>query len=302
MLYSLNSTKIEHRDEVVFRHKAKMPNSQCFDRNYLYICSRHQDIMNYLANKPLKFIADRYEEWSGGRCLANGPIDAVIDITVSGDVLLANINGAESLRMYSRGVYLKADESGDLGDRIQYVSPNIDMDPLNPIILHVFHQNRTISYIRFAMTAPDRIIEFYGRTVTFNGMDRPETLRFKSLFLDDLSSLYRSLLKENTVNMAVMHHQMACVAFSIKKYYTLLAMMEDADGSLKSQVFKDTFSLIAQYYPIFGNEALDDARNWYNKIVASPVHSDIFIDYYFGQAESGGEISYPEIMQGFHLT
>ena len=178
--------------------------------------------MNYLANKPLKFIADRYEEWSGGRCLASGPIDAVIDITVSGDVLLANINGAESLRMYSRGVYLKADESGDLGDRIQYVSPNIDMDPLNPIILHVFHQNRTISYIRFAMTDPDRIIEFYGRTVAFNGMDRPETLRFKSLFLDDLSSLYRSLLKENTVNMAVMHHQMACVAFSIKKYYTLL--------------------------------------------------------------------------------
>ena len=259
--------------------------------------------MNYLANKELRFHANRYEEWAEGRCLSQGPLDATIVAEISNGKLHCTVTGAESLRMYPDEVYTMAEESGDLGDRIQYISPNINFDPLEPIVFQVFHEQRTISYLRFAMSSPDRIIEFYGETTAFDGMARPENpLRLKSLFVDELASLYRYLLKENTVSIYIMQHQMACVAFSLKKYYSLLAMMKDPDGKLKSQVFKDTSSLISQYYPIFGNEALDDARNWYNQIVANPFHSDVFLEYYFGCIDAGEDPDCQEIMRAFQLT
>lgn len=258
--------------------------------------------MNYLANKELCFHANRYEEWAEGKCLSQGPLDATIVAELSNNTLHCTVKGAESLRMYPDEIYTLAGESGDLGDRIQYVSPNINYDPLEPIVFQVFHAQRTINYLRFAMTAPDRIIEFYGELIAFDGTARPENpQRLKSSFIDELASLYRYLLKENTVSIYIMQHQMACVAFSLKKYYSLLAMMKDPDGKLKQQVFKDTSSIISQYFPIFGNEALDDARNWYNQIVANPFHSDVFLEYYFGEIAAGEDPDCGEIMRAFQL-
>lgn len=50
-----------------------------------------------------------------------------------------------------------------LRDRIQYVNaPGASEDPTRPIILHIFVKNGKIDCIRFAMSFPDRIIEFYG--------------------------------------------------------------------------------------------------------------------------------------------
>lgn len=264
--------------------------------------------MNFLANKPLKFVADRYEEWSAGQCVSQGPIDAVITASVSKDAIRFFVQGADTLRMYTEGTYSLSDDSGDLGDRIQYVSPNIAFDPLAPIVCHIFHDNRTIRYIRFAMTSPDRIIEFYGKTVSFDGMERPEMLTgnripgLKRLLVNDLADQYRALLKGNTVSLAIIDHQMACVALSLRKYYTLVAFAGDPDGAHKDQVFKDVSSSISQFFPIFGNEALDDARNWFYKIAANPFHADVFLGYYYGQLDAGNSIDCFEIMRAFQLS
>ena len=263
--------------------------------------------MNFLANKPLKFVADRYEEWSAGQCISQGPIDAEITAVVSEDAIRFSVQGADSLRMYKEGTYALSDDSGDLGDRLQYVSPNITFDPLAPIVCQVFHDNRTIQYIRFAMTSPDRIIEFYGKTVSFDGMDRIEKLNgnripgLKRVLINDIADQYRSLLKGNTVSLAIIDHQMACVALSLRKCFTLVAIAEDPDGAYKDQVFKDVSSTISQFFPIFGNEALDDARNWFNKIAANPFYADIFLEYYYGQLDAGKDIDCFQIMRAFQL-
>lgn len=252
--------------------------------------------MNFLSNKPFQFIADRFEEWSGGICLSQGPISARVTASVSGKALHVVVQGADALRMYKEATYPFTDESGDLGDRIQYISPDIRFDPLAPIVLHVFHGNGTVKYIQFAMTSPDRIIEFYGKTVSFDGMERPAVTTgrripgFKEVFRERIADLYRILLKENTVSLAVIDHQMACVAFSLRKYYSLLAMVEDPDGVLRNQVFKDASSTISEFYPVFGNDALDDARKWFDKVVAKPPYAWLIIEYYAAQLECGGDI------------
>ena len=44
---------------------------------------------------------------------------------------------------------------------------------------------------------------------------------FKRDFIDELADQYRKLLKENTVSLAIIDHQFACVAFSLKKFISL---------------------------------------------------------------------------------
>lgn len=267
--------------------------------------------MNFLANKSLKFVADRFEEWMGGQCISQGPSNAVITLTATNNSIAAAIEGADSLRLYKSPSFSPFSDSGvsvDLGDRLQYLNPFFAQgDPLEPILCHVFYGNRTISYIRFAMSSPDRIIEFYGKTVTFDGMPRIEFTpgqripSFKSLFVDDIANQYRLLLKENTATLAIVDHQLACVAFSLNKYFTLTAMVEDETEAIRDQVFKDASSIISQYYPIFGNEALDIARNWYNQLAVNPSHTESFLHYYFGQLQASEAIDGFKVQQAFRL-
>lgn len=265
--------------------------------------------MNYLANKPLRFFANRYEEWSAGMCISKGPIDAEIIATISGKKIDFSIKGADSLRMWNEVSYDFANDSGDLGDRIQYFDGSLggSEDPTAPIVCHVFHENRTISYIRFAMSFPDRIIEFYGKLMSFNGIDRPDGMTgehippMKKFIIDGIADQYRAILKENTVNPAIIDHQMACVAFSLRQYFSLLSMEKDVNGQLKEQVFKDTSSIISQFFPSFQNETLDDARNWFRQIASNPIHADIFLDYYYGTITSGQTVNCGEILRAFNL-
>ena len=193
--------------------------------------------MNYLANKSLRFIADRFEEWSGGMCISQGPIKAEITATADKNGVRFEVIGADNLRMCKHASFAPISEGGmsmDMGTRLQYFNPAFsEGDPLDLIVCHVFYEGRTISYIRFAMSFPDRIIEFYGNTVSFDGIDRPVVTSgqrypsFKKLFIDDLAGHYRLLLKENSVSIAIVDHQLACVAFCIKKYLAFLAMDND---------------------------------------------------------------------------
>lgn len=267
--------------------------------------------MNFLANKSIEFAADRFEEWMGGQCLSHGPSNAIIKLTATNNSIDAVIEGADSLSISKTASFSPISDSGvsvDLGDRLQYLNPYFAQgDPLEPILCHVFYRGRTISYLRFAMSSPDRIIEFYGKTVTFDGMPRIEYTpgqripSFKRAFIDDIADQYRLLLKENTETLAIVDHQFACVAFSLNKLFTLTAMAEDEHGELKEQVFKDASSIISQYYPIFGNEALDIARNWYNQFIVNPNHVESFLHYYYEHLQAGESIDGYKIQQVFLL-
>ena len=267
--------------------------------------------MNFLANKSLKFISDRYEEWSCGQCISQGPGCAEISITASDHAIDVVVKGADSLRMYKSCIFSPIDDSGisvDLGDRIQYLNPHfIQGDPLEVILCHIFYKDRSVSYIRFAMSSPDRIIEFYGKTVMFDGVLRPETETeqsahsFKGSFIDEIASQYRLLLKENTETLAIIDHQLACVAFSLKKYFSLVAMLGEDDDNLRAQVFKDSSSIISQFYPIFGNEALEIARNWYNQFADNMQHTESFLQYYEGQLKAGEPVDGFKVQAAFRL-
>lgn len=124
---------------------------------------------------------------------------------------------------------------------------------------------------------------------------------FKRAFIDDLAEQYRKLLKENTVNIAIIDHQFACVSFSLKKYNSLKASYNNVDDALRAQVFKDTASIISEFYPIFGNEALDIARSWYNQLLATPHFAEAFLDYYYTQLEQGNSIDVFKIQHTFYL-
>ena len=58
--------------------------------------------MNYLANKSLRFIADRFEEWSGGMCISQGPINAEITATADKNGVRFEVIGADTLRMWMK--------------------------------------------------------------------------------------------------------------------------------------------------------------------------------------------------------
>ena len=267
--------------------------------------------MNILANKSLVFLANRYEEWSGGMCLSQGPINAEITATAGAESISFEVTGAESLRMNKQASFALISDAGmsmDIGTRLQYFNPFFrEGDPLNIILCQVFYEGRTISYIRFAMSWPDRIIEFYGNTISFDGLSRPEAEQgkrlpsFKRIFIDDIASQYRLLLKDNTVNPAVIDHQLACVAYSAKVFLKINAMTEDNDDVFKEQVFRDVSSIISEFYSLFIGGALNIAKDWYNYVVDNPIRAEKFVEYYYTKLDAGQTIDGFEFQRKFML-
>lgn len=262
--------------------------------------------MNYLANKPLRFSANRYEEWMQGQCISQGSSSAVITAEIIGSQIHFRIENADNLRIIKEAYYNLADDSADLGSRIQYVKSDIQFNPNDPIVCHLFYEGRALTYIRFAMTSPDRIIEFYGNYESFDGTEKPVFTmgkpRFKTQFTEELTDLYRSLLKGNTINLAIMDHQFAVVAFCLRKYCALCAINEAPDESIKERIFIDASSIVSQFYPHFGDEALDDARNWFYQILdLAPNAPDVFIEYYYHQLLNGEDFNYQKLFGAFRL-
>ena len=221
--------------------------------------------MNYLANKPLRFSANRYEEWMQGQCISQGSSSAVITAEIIGSQIHFRIENADNLRIIKEAYYNLADDSADLGSRIQYVKSDIQFNPNDPIVCHLFYEGRALTYIRFAMTSPDRIIEFYG-------------------------------------NYESMDHQFAVVAFCLRKYCALCAINEAPDESIKERIFIDASSVVSQFYPHFGDEALDDARNWFYQILdLAPNAPDVFIEYYYHQLLNGEDFNYQKLFGAFRL-
>lgn len=122
--------------------------------------------MTKIYKNNFRFIADRYEEWQAGRCISKGPISTEIVAEVYGDTIHFELDEIEELKILTSFDFLCGEEiSADLGSRIQYTNATSDFNPIVPIVCHLFYSGNRIEYVRFAMTNPDRLIEFYGEMV-----------------------------------------------------------------------------------------------------------------------------------------
>ncbi|MFR9502043.1 MAG: hypothetical protein SNJ28_05915 [Rikenellaceae bacterium] len=123
-----------------------------------------------IFRKNISFTANRYEEWQQGMCISSGNISTTIIAEVQSDKIHFVLDDVGSIRMNKQSTYLLA-ASTILADRIQYANSS-DFDPNTPIICHIFFEGGKVSYIRFAMTNPDRIVEFYGE---LNSVSEPKS-------------------------------------------------------------------------------------------------------------------------------
>ena len=107
------------------------------------------------------FVAERYEEWQGGQCISQGPIDTRIVAEVNGDKIYFNLDKILQLRIL-KSFEFETTGFCVLSDRVQYAYETSDFNPIVPMICNIFYKGDNIEYVRFAMTNPDRLIEFYG--------------------------------------------------------------------------------------------------------------------------------------------
>jgi hypothetical protein len=131
--------------------------------------------MHNIFRSNFRYIAQRYEEWQGGVCINKGLIDAeIIAEVIDEETIRFKIEDADNLNILKDFEFeLLNPMSESLPDRIQYIHSTNDFNPIVPIVCHIFHKDNNIEYVRFAMTNPDRIIEFYGNVVE---MSQPHRL------------------------------------------------------------------------------------------------------------------------------
>lgn len=124
-----------------------------------------------LLKQNFIFEAFRYEEWQGGICTSTGQIDTTIILEVYGGRIHVELDNIDELRILKKFSFADDGTAVDLGERIQYVNATSDLNPVVPIVCQLFKKGEDdIDYVRFAMTNPDRLIEFYG-TMTELGQE-----------------------------------------------------------------------------------------------------------------------------------
>lgn len=114
--------------------------------------------------KNFQFRSNRYEEWQAGQCISQGSVDVLITAEANGDGLHVELTNIGNLRIVKSFSFEKCDI---LPDRVQFVHGSYDFNPIVPFVCHIFYNGTTISYVRFAMTNPDRLIEFYGCEIEY---------------------------------------------------------------------------------------------------------------------------------------
>ena len=96
-----------------------------------------------------------------GQCISQGPIDTRIVAEVNGDKIYFNLDEILQLRIL-KSFEFETTGFCVLSDRVQYAYETSDFNPIVPMICNIFYKGDNIEYVRFAMTNPDRLIEFYG--------------------------------------------------------------------------------------------------------------------------------------------
>lgn len=126
------------------------------------VCWTKSISLDSIFKKSISFHAERYEIWQGGQCINKGAVNFDVHGIVSASNISFEIPNAEKFSMHKNVSFPFAGAS-ILHDRVQYVNaPQASQDPACPIVFHIFVKDGKIDYIRFAMSFPDRIVEFYG--------------------------------------------------------------------------------------------------------------------------------------------
>lgn len=116
--------------------------------------------------KNFRFVANRFEEWQAGRCISQGPIQTQIVAEVNGNEIHFELDNIGNIKMLTSFDFeMPSREYCILQDRIQYIHDTSDFNPIVPIVCNLFYKGGTMEYVRFAMTNPDRLVEFYGSLV-----------------------------------------------------------------------------------------------------------------------------------------
>lgn len=163
--------------------------------------------MEQFFKRNFRFQAYRYEEWQNGCCISRDSIDCRITASVYNDIIRFTLSDKGNLRIPSSFSF-ELLGSDILGDRIQYVHGTSDFNPIIPMVCHVFVKNGTVSCVRFAMTNPDRIIEFYGnlleldQPIQVDQMSSEEQVPTAKNIIEELSS-YGMNTKEAIMERAV---------------------------------------------------------------------------------------------------
>lgn len=141
-----------------------------------------------IFKKDVSYKTNRYEEWQAGRCINQGEIKLIINSRMDGEKIIFSIAGTHQLYIPNEFDF-NIFESCILNDgRIQYVKAHgSTINSQIPIVCHLFIEQSKIQYIRFAMTNPDRIIEFYGTHINNNQNDDEKD--YKLTFLSSAINL-----------------------------------------------------------------------------------------------------------------
>lgn len=118
--------------------------------------------MTRVYKNSFRFKANRFEEWQSGRCISQGSISTEIVANVVGNTIHFNLDGIGNLKIVNAFDFdCGSPDVAILDDRVQYFVGS-DLNPIVPVVCHLFNNGNIIEYVRFAMTNPDRLIEFYG--------------------------------------------------------------------------------------------------------------------------------------------
>ena len=188
--------------------------------------------MTALYRNNFVFVSDRYEEWQGGRCISSGDLDVTITAEVNGDEIHFELSNVGSLRILKSFDFEILDYHGSvLPDRVQYLHGTQDFNPVLPIVCNIFYQDDDIDYVRFAMTNPDRIIEFYGY---MDELGQPSTGRRTQSIIPAVTaeSIIRELQsygmvnKEAIMERAVNLYNNNCNVATIEEGYAVLESLK----------------------------------------------------------------------------
>ncbi len=117
---------------------------------------------NRFYKASFKFIANRYEEWQAQQCISQGAISTEIIGLVCGNEIRFELNNIGNIRILKSFDFMIHDEKSCIHhDRILYFTTS-NFNPIVPVVCNIFYSGNVMQYVRFAMTNPDRLVEFYG--------------------------------------------------------------------------------------------------------------------------------------------
>lgn len=188
--------------------------------------------MTAIYRNNFVFIADRYEEWQGGRCISSDDLDVTITAEVKDDKIHFELSTVGSLRILKSFDFEILDYHGSvLPDRVQYLHDTQDFNPVFPIVCNIFYQDDNIDYVRFAMTNPDRIIEFYGYMDELGqpSIGRSPQSITPAVTADSIVSelqSYGMLNKEAIMERAVNLYNNNCCVATVEEAYAVLESLK----------------------------------------------------------------------------